>query len=169
MRLHDIKSPTGDFYKLQEGNNELRIVSDPEIRPIHFDETQNKSFDCVGKDKNCQYCLAGAKPTVRYIFYVIDRGDGLVKQAQFPWTIVKKYQALAKTKDYGFESLPDYDLTINKSGQGLLTKYELIPARAVTQLTDEEKAAVAAMPDLGYVVAEMKDRAAEVKVEDVGL
>lgn len=158
MKLNDIKSPNGEFYKLQDGNNEMRIVSDPEERPVHYEDGTNKAFDCVGKANGCPGCEKGERPTLRYMFYIIDRRDGHVKQAQFPWTIVKQYKALAMTKDYAFSDLPDYDLTIKKEGQGLLTKYTLIPGRAATPITDAERAEIAAQPPLVEVIAEMKSR-----------
>lgn len=161
MKLNDIKSPTGEFYKLQDGNNELRIVSDPEVRSIHFNSAENKANDCVGKEYKCQYCISGEKPTIRYMFYIIDRRDGSVKQAQFPWTVVKQYKALASTKDYAFADLPDYDLTIKKEGQGLLTKYTLIPGRAAVLLTDEEKSAIATQIPLSEVIEKLKFQAVE--------
>lgn len=168
MKLHEITAPPGKYFKLEDGDNTIRVVSDPEISYEHYDEEKKKSISCIGKEKQCYYCLNGTsnekgegskKVIVRYNFYIIDRRDGKIKETSLPWGVVKKYQSLAATKDFGFTELPDYDMTIQKSGKGILTKYELIPARASTPLTDVEKEELAALPLLGYLIAERKDKA----------
>lgn len=108
----------GDYLKLKEGDNRLRLMS--ECIP-HAGEYQGK--------KN-----------FKWLCYVLDRRDGKVKPMFMPHTIYKQIVALQQNPDYEFVDVPmPYDLTVNAKGAG--TKdvvYTLMPARKNTELTGAE-------------------------------
>ena len=133
----------GNWMRLKEGDNKIRIVSEFEPYGSHYVRAEQKSYICVGKENHCRFCERGLMPRVQYIGYVIDRADGRVKLLQIGHQIFSQIGQYAKNPDYAFDVLPDYDITINKSGSGLNTTYTVIPARKNTPLTDEEKKMVA--------------------------
>ena len=130
----------GDWLKLEDGDNKIRIVSEFFDFAEHFIKSENKSYTCLGKKGNCKYCESGLKPTVKFLGWVLDREDGAVKLLRVGYMIYKQIGALAMSDEYGFDGVPEYDITIKKSGKELGTEYQVLPARKNTELTkDEEK------------------------------
>jgi hypothetical protein len=121
---------------LERGENKIRILSEFEDYGTHYDN--KKSVVCLGKDK-CSYCQNGERAKVQYLGWVIDRKDGEIKLLRFGSSVSKQITELARSDEYGFDSVPDYDLTIKKTGEGLETEYVVIPARKSTVLTEDEK------------------------------
>lgn len=106
-----------DFMKLVEGENPIRIVGEPKMVEGKF----------------------GSRPAM----WVIDRKTGDMKILQFAKTIGEQIQQLQVSNDYGFEKLPDYDITIVRTGMGQFdTSYNVRAARQNTELTEDEKALV---------------------------
>lgn len=110
----------GDYLKLQEGDNRIRLMSECLEHPGEFN----------------------GKPTFKWLCYVLDRRDGKIKPFFMAHTIYKAIEALQLNEDYKFDEVPmPYDVTINAKGAG--TKevvYTVMPARANTALTPAEKA-----------------------------
>ena len=135
---YDIKSREGNWMKFEEGDNKVRFVSNDFDFGSHFDTQEKKSFICTGKE-TCKYCQKGEKSRVRFYAWVIDRKDGKVKLAEYGYSIHKKIDNLAKSEDYGFETTPNYDITITRKGKGLDTEYNILADRKDTPLTEEEE------------------------------
>lgn len=152
---------SGDYLKLEDGANKIRIVTPPTVAGKHW--IGNKAVWCVGKDSGCAGCQA-EDPKARYLFNVIDRKDGKIKLAEFGWSIVDAIIGFQESEDYGFkaEDLPPYDLTINKTGKGLETEYTVLPARQNTLLTPAEQSEVAALKPISEFVEAMKGKAPKV-------
>jgi len=108
----------GDYLKLTEGDNRIRLMSECLEHPGEFK----------------------GQPTFKWLCYVLDRKDGKIKAFFMAHTVYKLIEALQMNPDYVFEEVPmPYDLTINAKGAG--TKevvYSVIPARANTPLTQAE-------------------------------
>jgi len=108
----------GDYLKLKEGDNRMRLMS-----------------ECLPHEGEYQ-----GKRNFKWLCYVLDRKDGKVKPFFMPHTIYKQIVALQQNPDYEFSDVPmPYDLTINAKGAG--TKdvvYTLMPARKNTDLTGAE-------------------------------
>ncbi len=157
----------GGWMNLEQGVNKIRIVSDFVDYGVHSIETIVKggkkkfqSVVCIGKDL-CEYCLSGDKAKVQFLGWVIDRKDGEVKLLRIGWKIWQQISALAENEDYGFETTPDYDITINKKGEGLNTTYSVIASRESTELTEEEKTKVLEkVKDPNDVIDSMKAKVA---------
>lgn len=154
----------GDWLKLKEGANKVRIVSEFEAFGNHYIPEEKKSVVCLGKDK-CPLCKKGDKPSVRYLGWVIDREDGNLKMAMFGHTIFKAIGELAMSEDYSFEGIPDYDVTIKRTGTGLDTQYTVIPARKETKLTKDEEKMLDEMKDPKDVLEKMKENQSPDKEE----
>lgn len=129
----------GDYLKLKEGNNRVRILDG--FQP-------HQSF-------------YRGKPTFKWICYVIDRVDGKVKPWFMAHAIYKQIQALQESEDYGFEGVPmPYDLTIRADGAGTIeVKYSVMPARKETPITSDEQAALKELPTLAELSKTLKEKA----------
>lgn len=193
-----------DFYELEEGPNKVRVLSEYEPQAKHFTGVGTKPTPCVGVKENCSFCLkreelkkAGAdateiakyKPSVKFLMLVIDRlaqskGEKYVKIAQFPWSVVKQVGEFAENDEYGFETLPPYDITVTKKRTGTRPtdiEYSVVPARANTELTQEEQDEILNhVDDVKRLIASQKkkqiesseteppeDASEDVKVEDI--
>ena len=156
-KKNQYKAPGGGWFRVQEGDNPVRIVSDFCHFGIHWDNNAKKSFQCVGKDE-CPYCQKNLKPTVRYLGFVIDRNDLTVKHPKLKGkfvsqiklfemnnTVYQKIKKLKANKEYAFKDLPPYDMTINRKGTGKESKYDVIAARKNTKLTILEQSLIKKM------------------------
>jgi hypothetical protein len=148
----------GDWMNLQAGDNKIRIVSEIEDYGDHYDPLNKKRVPCLGEDQ-CEFCkkkkdlvdtgadakskeVQGLRPRVQFLFWVIDRSDKRIKLLRTGYQVYEAIGKLAKSDEYGFDILPDYDITIQRTGEGLDTKYGVIPSRKSTPLTDAEQKAI---------------------------
>lgn len=152
-----------DFYKLQPGENKMRIVSKPSLVEIHWEKDlqgQSKKVVCPGA--GCPICKAGHAPMSRYQIKVIDKGanvydaknkeyrDGVkVKVLEGGSTIFNAIKALAHEEDFGDPT--KYDIKIKKEGQGRETKYTVLPNPNKFDLTKEELTAVESSKSLAEI------------------
>ena len=127
----------GNWLSLKEGDNKIRLVSDCVDYGNHFNPTTQKSVICIGKE-HCKFCKQGIEPSVQFLAWVIDRVDGKVKLFRFGYKIYKQIVAYKNNPDYAFEKIPEYDITITRTGTGKQSDYVVVPARHNTPLTDEE-------------------------------
>src|SRR3990167_7426800 len=108
----------GDRFKLQEGANRIRLLSEP--LPFQGSYQGKKNF--------------------KWLTYALDRADGQVKLFFMPHTIFKAVGDLQKSDDYSFFDLPmPYDVTIQAKGAGTKeVQYTVVPAKKEVLLTKEE-------------------------------
>lgn len=108
----------GDYLKLKNGPNRLRLISNCLAHPGEFN----------------------GRKTFKWLCYVIDRADGKVRAFFMPHVIYKQIEALQVNPDYEFDDVPmPYDLTITVTNAGTKeAKYLLVPARKNTPITDAE-------------------------------
>lgn len=116
----------GEYFKIKDGDNKIRIVS----TPIAHESTYMGT------------------PSFKWLCQVIDRTDGKIKPFFMPRIIFKAIGELQADSEYQFDSIPmPYDITIKASNAGQKeAKYVVIPARNSTPLTEEEEAALKAAP-----------------------
>ena len=116
----------GEYLKLQEGQNKIRLVS-----------------ECLPHESEYQ-----GKKNFKWLTQVIDRKDGKIKPFFMPNTIYRHIESLQQSDDYSFDSVPmPYDITITAIGAGSKeVKYTTTPARANTVLTEEELVAIEEAP-----------------------
>lgn len=129
----DSGSSNGMYFTFEEGENCVRIVSDP--------VTIYKAF---ADDKSCTVYLTKAealknpKAKERNLFWVIDRKTGKMQIADVGRMIMNQIVTLSTTGDSKFDDLPPYDMFISKKGSGMDTEYTVIAARTNTELTTDE-------------------------------
>lgn len=158
MKYDKITPPekSSEFMTLELGENRIRIVSEPEERGSHFDNATKKSTMCLGKSL-CPFCLAGNKPTVRFLYRVIDRRDGLLKLLEVGYMVMGKILTYRADPDYAFEDIPDFDMKIIKTGADLATKYDVICSPRRSELNINEQDLVRAAEPLLDVIEKMRE------------
>ena len=132
-----------DYFKLKEGANRFRLVS-----------------ECLAHNGEFK-----GTPTFKWLCLVIDRADGKVKPFFMPHTIYKQIVGLQQSEDYGFKEVPmPYDLTISAIGAGSKeVKYTLMPARKELALTNDEKGLIFAHKSVQDVKQSLDEKTAKGK------
>lgn len=142
MALAKREVASADFIKILDGKNKVRIVSEFKDYWVHFDAENKSTHKCVGKG-SCQWCASENPRTAKakHIFAClgINRLDQLkAQEAKGDTTAVPKLLeiggstydqlvALSETDEWGFDTVPAYDIIISKSGTGLGTEYNVSP------------------------------------------
>lgn len=123
-------------FKFKEGSNKLRIVS--ESIPLRGEYAGN--------------------PTLKFVTRIIDRVDGQVKIAFFPYTVIKMLKGLQENIEYAFTEIPmPYDIDINAKNAGKKeVDYTIVPSRNNIELTAEEVVLVEKEKPLEDIVEKLK-------------
>ena len=131
-----------DIFKVKEGANRVRVVSDALPHPGEFK----------------------GKPNFKWLVYVLDRADGAVKPYFMPHRIFKILEDLQTDEEYGFEGMPmPFDVVINAKGAGTIdVEYGVVPRKATPLTSQEINAIDAAKPlaDLQRAIREKSDKPA---------
>lgn len=158
----------GGWFDPQEGDNKIRLVSEFVPFGSHYDQIENKSYICVGKEKGCVGCVKGLNLSVKYLGWIIDRSDNEIKNYKMPHSVFKELGNYATNSEYSFDVLPPYDIYINKTGQKKETRYKVLPARENSELTDDEKNAIVdKIKEPEEIIQKMKDKVLKVEPDDV--
>jgi hypothetical protein len=133
----------GNYLKLQEGDNRIRLVSECLEHPGVYN----------------------GKPTFKWLCYVIDRKDGKIKPYFMPHTVYNRLRRCSSIQSYAFDEVPmPYDLTINAAGAGdIKVKYTVVPARNNTPLTPGEQALLKGTQPIRKLQAELREADGEGK------
>jgi hypothetical protein len=121
------------YFKFIEGENHIRIVSDP--------LTIYKAF---ADDKSCTVYLTpdearkNPKSKERFLFWVIDRKTNKMQIAEVGPQIMQQISVLSKTGDSKFDDLPPYDMFVKREGAGIETEYSVLASRTNTEITPDE-------------------------------
>ncbi len=127
---------SGDFMTLKQGENKVRVVSEFEPFESEFQ----------GKMKT------------RFMGYVIDRTDGLIKPLTIGSQIFGQLGVLSLSSEYNFDNLPPYDVIIKKSGDGIDTEYTVLAARQNTELTEAENLLIKDLKPISDIVESMQKK-----------
>ncbi len=138
LTIHDVDvASNGDFYKFDQGDNTLRMVSNFATVKKYYDDGES----------------------LRYACWAIDRRDGKIKFAELTNTVIKGIKILATGADTKFDSLPQYDFIVNKTGEKLETRYTIRGTRDDIPLTPEEESAISELPKIAEVAKKISDAA----------
>jgi hypothetical protein len=110
----------GEYFKVQEGANKLKVLSACLPHQSEFKGT----------------------PTFKFVCWIIDRRDGKVKLYFMPTTIMNAIGSLQLSDDYAFDEVPmPYDITIMAKNAGTKeVDYTVLPSPATKGLTESEQA-----------------------------
>lgn len=142
-----------EYFNIEDGNDNIcRVMSPSHAYAVHFIAKGIKSPTCYGYDKGCPIreknedgtlSTRHARGSIRYVLYVLDRKDGKVKSAFFPYGVVYQIAALQKNPDYEFEDLPmpyDIRITYNKNEKDPKAKYRVEVKPNSAELTSQNLA-----------------------------
>lgn len=112
----------GDRFKLKEGANRMRLLTEP--LPFNGTYQGRKNF--------------------KWLLYIVDRADGQIKLFFCPHSIFKMIGDLQKSEDYRFFEMPmDYDLTVQANHAGTKeVEYSVIPSPKRTVISVAEREAL---------------------------
>lgn len=129
----------GEYLKLKEGNNTIRLMS-----------------QCVGYES-----IYNGRKNFKWVCWVIDRTDNIVKPFFMPHSIYTDIENYQLNPEYAFETVPmPYDVTITAKGAGTKeVKYTVTPARSNTPLTDAEMKEFEERIDIHEFVNKLKEKA----------
>lgn len=140
----------GDFFQFEKsGVYKLRLLTPAFPIATHFFGKGVAAKVCYGADKGCPFHGDKAprnengdeaKPSVKFMAYVIDRRDGKVKMGELPWSVISAVTTFQEDEDYAFEDFPmpyDIKVTVDKDASAAnIYKTLAVPAR--TDVTAEE-------------------------------
>lgn len=111
-----------DFYKVVEGLNVIRILSDGFIGRKHGMKTSKGWIplgECTGTD--CEHCKKGNEPKLSYLWVVLDRLKAKVRVMEVSKTLGNSIAMLAKN-----EGDPTaYDIEVDRKGLDRNTTYSV--------------------------------------------
>lgn len=114
-----------NWFKFKEGKNSIRILTEPIA--IYEDYKLGMCYtDC------------GFKGSIKYMAYVIDNADGMIKTMKIPYGIFQYIANLETDEDWSFEGFPmPYDLNIQATGAGQKeVKYDVKPRPQRTDVSE---------------------------------
>src|SRR4051812_17107043 len=117
---------SGDSFKVKEGDNVIRVLSPCVPHQSEF----------TGKD-------GVKKTTFKFVAWIIDRRDNLVKLYFMPTTIMNAIGDLQTSRYYSFDEVPmPYDIIIKATNAGKLeVEYSVLPVPEKIALTGAEQKA----------------------------
>jgi hypothetical protein len=157
--IAESKEKSNDFYKLQEGSNKMRILTD--FVRVESINRGGKYGGIVGGNNNptAQDVKDGTVQVKGWAWALI-RSTGELKIIQFGKTILGQLVALRANEEYRFTELPmPYDIDVQAKGAG--TKevvYTVVPARQNTDVTIEELDALNKEAPIAQIVKAIIDK-----------
>jgi hypothetical protein len=127
--------------KLEQGDNSVRIVSNPYQFVVHWakDSSQtDRKIKCA--IKNCPLCKKGIKTQYRWLLGVIDRADGQPKLLEISSQIFNAIKLYKDNKKWGNVTL--YDINIRRGPKGAQPLYTVMPDSEKGKITVQEQEAV---------------------------
>lgn len=121
----DYTAPQGNssYFRIQKGENKFRVLSKPILGYLDWKDKKPLRFTM----KNKPSPIDPLKPIKHFwAMVVFDYADQKIKVAEFTQSSIQKAIAdLAKDADWG--SPFEYDIKINRKGEGMETEYSVNP------------------------------------------
>lgn len=142
----------GDFYKLKEGSNRVRIIS-----PFYGVTTINRGGKYGGIVTQTNVAHDDDTTSYKGWAWAVIRETGDLKILQLSKTILSHIYSLKNGQDYQFDGYPmPYDITITAIGAGTKdVQYSVQPARQNTEVTEEEIQMVNKKKFIGDIIGAM--------------
>lgn len=116
----DMTEPTtgnSQYMKFVAGKNKFRVMTDAVVGYVVWeDKTPTRTKEPTGKKDEKEF----------WAFAVVDRADSTIKLLEVTQkTIMKGIYDLVMDEDWGDPS--KYDITVNREGEGMETRYSVLP------------------------------------------
>ena len=141
----------GDYLTLEEGENVVRILSEPIHYGVYFQGKGNSPI--YAENANDEVKLKG-KLSHKFACYVYNQKNKKVQVADFGWSIVKAISEFSKASQSSYTVCPPYDIIIKKSGSGMATEYTVIPGRNEDKLPESVFTEFATKQDIKELIAD---------------
>lgn len=135
---YDVPNNT-PFLKLEAGDNKIRLCSKPVELPFYQASRKGEKYATVQLNTQAeidQAIVEGKKIKYKYAYLAINRRDGKLYVWESSVQAFRSIVSFARNPEYGDPT--QYDITVNRSGEGINTQYSVIPARNSSPFTDEE-------------------------------
>lgn len=145
----------GDWFKLVEGDNIIKILTEPEMFFEKF-----KVGIC--------YTDCGYEGTAKFMAFVLDRKDGKVKLAKLPYTVGTTIAEYENDEDYSFTGFPmPYNVKIKAVGAGTKeVKYTITPSPKREELPEEVLTELKKRKPVSEIIQKMKEKQKESHIAD---
>lgn len=110
------------FLRLEEGSNEMRIVTQPHQYLVHKYKKEGDSgfgqkVSCSSAHGSCPLCAMGDKAKPRWLLGVISRKTGTYKILDISFAVFSQIRKLARnTQRWGDPTKYDIDIVVDKNG-----------------------------------------------------
>ncbi len=150
-----------DAFQFEKGPNKIRVLTMSE-KPLATHWVGKKSFNCIGEEEGCFYHGDNAplndkgepaRPSIKYLAYILDRRDNQIKLMYVPYSVYKAVADLFNNDDYKFDDLPmPYDLTITYDKDGSPAQmYSTLPSPNRSNVPDDFMVKVRAMKSVDEI------------------
>jgi hypothetical protein len=156
----EAKSTSG-FMKLEQGDNRLRIMSPTAEYPKHFIKDGYKGA-CIGSDNKCPGCVAGDKPNIKFMCWVLDRRDGQLKLLELSYGVMKSIAKLQEDIDWAFDDVPmpyDLNIKVDKNSKSPKDYYTVIGSPRRENVSEAEAKEIANQTEIQDVVQAIHEKA----------
>ena len=138
---------SGEKFKLTNGDNQVRVLSEPHMVESHFNGKLNR----------------------KWLTWIIDRKDGQMKLFYMPKTIVSMLADIETVKFYAFDAPPmPYDVTIKAKGAGTIeAEYNVIASPELKPLTAQELEQMKTLKPIDEVVSKLLESQSSTSDEPV--
>ncbi len=164
-----------DFYKLQEGDNKLHILTEPQIEVSRFGfgicyegapYCQKETLDKDYEDAQAKAKAEGKDPSKvarprlgkKWWCWAIDRKTNKFVILRLPYKVSKTLLEMMTSDEAGFKGWPmPYGINIKAKHAGTMdAEYEVIGSRQNTDITDEETEELAKQTPIETILDRMK-------------
>lgn len=144
----DVSGST-DFLRLNEGDNKVRIVTNPYQFVVHWvkdKSNQNRKIRCA--ITNCPLCRQGVETQTRWFIGVLDYKSGLPKILEIGSQIFRGIRGYVNDPDWSetfvkpWGSILAYDVNIRRGAKGTQPLYQVMASPKMRDLDEEETALV---------------------------
>lgn len=151
----EMNSDRGEWFKFQEGQNKVRVLSEP----VAFQE-DFKNGICY---TDCKF-----KGSMKYLAWILDHKDAKIKKMKIPYSVMEDIVNHMTSDDYSFSSFPmPYDLTVTALNAGTKeVKYTILPARSNTDIEQVVLDEFSKKKPVIEIIENMKDRNKKKHLED---
>lgn len=145
----------GGWYKITEGSNKLRIISEPVI-----------FFEKFGRGICYHEC--GFEGSAKYLAHVLDYKDNQVKLMKIPYSTMESIVGFMTNEEYAFSAFPmPYDITIQAKNAGKKeVEYTIVPARNNTPIPQGAMDEYNKQKPINDILERMKEKQIEKDKQD---
>lgn len=138
---------TGDWYKFKEGDNTLRVLTEPETI---YEDYQN----------GICFTECGFKGSPKGLAYILDARDNKIKPFKLPWKLVKQLSVWETDEEYSFKEYPmPYNIKVNAIGAGTKeVEYTFMAGRVNSEVSADILADLSKKMPVADIVSAMKEK-----------